>query len=116
MLFKVADNCCRGDPEDASRRILQDFRTGRIGPVCLQLAPEKEDDNGQLTVPVGAMDGKASAEVQRERQEEILQLQQERGRMALETAKERGLELPPQLENPEVVEEDNVGKGLFEGW
>ena len=28
MLFKVADNTCRGDPEDASRKILQDFRTG----------------------------------------------------------------------------------------
>jgi hypothetical protein len=117
MLFKVADNSCRGDPEDAARRILQDFRTGRIGPVCLQVAPEQEDDNGQMAVPVGAMDGKASPDVRRQRQQDILQLQQERGRMALETAKERGLVLPPQLKDlNNVVKEDDVGKGLFEGW
>lgn len=28
MLYQVADNVCRGDPENAARKILQDFRTG----------------------------------------------------------------------------------------
>lgn len=116
MLFKVADNNCRGDPEDAARRILQDFRNGRVGPICLQVAPEQEDDIGQTAVPVGAMDGKASPDVRRQRQEDLLEMQQERGRMALETAKERGLVLPPKMANPEVVNEDDVGKGMFEGW
>ena len=50
-------------------------------------------------------------------------LQQERAQTARETAKERGLELPPQLENQNAEKKDNqstapdeVGKGLFDGW
>jgi ribosome biogenesis GTPase A len=39
MLYLVADNTCQGDPEDAARKILQDFRSGRMGPICLQVAP-----------------------------------------------------------------------------
>ena len=48
--------------------------------------------------------------------------QQERARIAVETAKERGLELPPIVENNaqrqdgQQVQEDDVGKGLFDGW
>ncbi|EED96554.1 predicted protein, partial [Thalassiosira pseudonana CCMP1335] len=37
MLFIVADNTCKGDPENAARKILQDFRMGRMGPISLQL-------------------------------------------------------------------------------
>ena len=39
MLYLVADHTCQGDPEDAARKILQDFRAGRMGPICLQVAP-----------------------------------------------------------------------------
>ena len=39
MLYLVADYTCQGDPEDAARKILQDFRAGRMGPICLQVAP-----------------------------------------------------------------------------
>jgi len=39
MLFKVADTVCKGDPETAARKILQDFRSGRLGPIALQFAP-----------------------------------------------------------------------------
>jgi hypothetical protein len=117
MLFLVADNACRGFVEDASRKILQDFRTGRMGPVCLQLAPEKDEDEGQAEVPIGSMDGSTAARVnlRQIRQEEIEKEQQERVRVAVETAKELGLELPPMVENSEV-KEDDVGKGLFDGW
>jgi hypothetical protein len=52
MLFLVADSSCHGDLEDPSWRILQDFQTGRMGPISLQLAPET-DAGGQLTVPIG---------------------------------------------------------------
>eukprot|EP00531_Pseudo-nitzschia_arenysensis_P001266 CAMPEP_0116152166 /NCGR_PEP_ID=MMETSP0329-20121206/20502_1 /TAXON_ID=697910 /ORGANISM="Pseudo-nitzschia arenysensis, Strain B593" /LENGTH=554 /DNA_ID=CAMNT_0003648861 /DNA_START=161 /DNA_END=1825 /DNA_ORIENTATION=- len=120
MLFKIADNRCRGDAEDASRKILQDFRTGRMGPISLQIAPETEEDGGQLNVPIGdgtilgkqSNDGGFDAEFEREAQEE-------RARIALETAKERGLELPPivdgSVDDNEDVEAD-VGKGMFDGW
>jgi ribosome biogenesis GTPase A len=118
MLFKVADNTCQGDPEDASRKIIQDFRAGRMGPISLQLAPETEQDNGQLQVPLGdtTILGPRS---KRTAQEEELErkLQVERARMALETAKERGLELPPIVEDPKSSQEaSDVGKGLFDGW
>lgn len=114
MLFLVADNTCQGDPEDASRKILQDFRTGRMGSISLQLAPETEEDNGQLTVPIGSTRGgeeRVSMKDQRE------QKQQERARLAVETAKARGLELPPIVENQESANENqDVGKGMFDGW
>ncbi len=122
MLFKVADNRCRGDAEDASRKILQDFRTGRLGPISLQIAPETEEDEGQVSVPIGdgTILGKQSmndeggfdAEFEREAQEE-------RARIALETAKERGLELPPIVDGGADDNEDasaDVGKGMFDGW
>ena len=120
MLFLVADHKCRGDPEDAARKILQDFRAGRMGPTCLQVAPESSQDDGQVAVPVGAMDG--APEIQQEllqRQQEQAQLTQERAQLAVETAKERGLELPPvvlEQQQQNAVREDDVGKGLFDGW
>jgi ribosome biogenesis GTPase A len=113
MLFLVADNTCQGDPEDAARKILQDFRNGRMGPVSLQLAPETEDDEGQLAVRIGdsrAAEARASLKEQREKE------QQERARMAVETAKKRGLGLPPIVENEEGVNDQDVGKGMFDGW
>lgn len=123
MLFKVADNRCRGDAEDASRKILQDFRTGRMGPISLQIAPESEEDGGQLSVPIGdstilgtqSMTGEGGgfdAEFEK-------QAQEERARIALKTAKERGLELPPIVDGGAEESEDgasDVGKGLFDGW
>lgn len=114
MLFLVADNTCQGDPEDASRKILGDFRAGRMGPVSLQLAPETEEDDGQLAVPIGTsrVNDKEYVSFSEQREQE----QQERARMAVETAKERGLELPPIVENPDKVDDGDIGKGMFDGW
>jgi hypothetical protein len=123
MLFKVADNRCRGDAEDASRKILQDFRTGRLGPISLQLAPQTEEDEGQVSVPIGdsTVLGKQSmrgdgggfdAEFEKRALEE-------RAQIALQTAKERGLELPPIVDGGAEESEDaaeDVGKGMFDGW
>ncbi len=126
MLFKVADNTCRGDPEDAARKILQDFRTGRMGPVSLQLAPETVEDGGQLSVDVGdhtilgRQRGSSSATSSAAAAYEGWERNalDERARAALATAKERGLELPPLVDNPGKVDEAVVdtGKGMFEGW
>jgi len=124
ILFKVADDLCRGDAEDAARKILQDFRRGRMGPVSLQIAPETEQDGGQLTVPVGdgtilgrqSMHGGKNGGFDAEYQKQIIK---ERARIALEIAKERGLELPPIVDDPEKAQEDtvaDVGKGMFDGW
>jgi len=140
MLFIVADNTCRGDPENAARKILQDFRTGRMGPVALQLAPETEVDDGQIYVDhavgkdgldvrqvVSPADMKRVVEEQERRQKEGIEL---RAQAAMVAAKERGLELPPVMETSandgEVAKEEEesiqkpaeseVGKGLFDGW
>jgi hypothetical protein len=124
MLFKIADDLCRGDAEDAARKMLQDFRQGRMGPISLQIAPETEEDGGQLSVSVGdgtilgrqSMRGGENGGFDAEYQQQI---QDERARIALETAKERGLELPPIVDDPERAKEEaeaDVGKGMFDGW
>jgi ribosome biogenesis GTPase A len=120
MLFKVADNTCQGDPEDASRKILQDFRAGRMGPISLQLAPETEEDGGQFAVPVGETAGSGRKQQSNNGFDAQFtrQVQEERAKAALQTAKERGLELPPIIENPPNSEDasNDVGKGMFDGW
>ena len=146
MVFIVADNKCMGDPENAARKILQDFRSGRMGPITLQCAPEGEGDDGHAVVDslqqegLYSMDnvvlngkdgGRESEEVRRRQQEEI----EERAAAARESAKSKGLELPPVVEEALLVGEDNereysdesaasvskpeekeVGKGMFDGW
>jgi ribosome biogenesis GTPase A len=120
MLFRVADELCRGDAEDAARKILQDFRTGRMGPVALQLAPETEEDGGQLSVPIGdgtVLGKQSNSEGYDEEFEK--QAQEERARIAVETAKQRGLELPPIVDGTAEDSEGavaDVGKGMFDGW
>lgn len=119
MLYYVADNTCRGDPESAARKILQDFRAGRMGSICLQLAPETESDDGQARVRL------ESSRSQQQQQEEWLEMEaaarQERAQAAMETAKQQGLELPPMVAKKDETaaistDEDQVGKGLFDGW
>jgi len=139
MVFIVADNCCQGDPENAARKILQDFRMGRMGPVSLQCAPETEEDDGQVHVSSLRQEGlhsinpmnendlvKAAEEMKQRHQEEI----EERAAAARDAARTKGLELPPVVENaivedapqksdgntlPQTVESE-VGKGMFDGW
>lgn len=116
MIYIVADNTCQGDPEDASRKILQDFRTGRMGPIALQLAPETEEDQGQYLVRSQQDQERQqrSKEMARLRQQE----KEEKARQAMETAKEQGLELPPMVEEggDKKPKDVAVGAGLFEGW
>ncbi len=141
MLFQVAENTCRGDPENAARKILQDFRNGRMGPICLQLAPklkeenkseEEEDSGGESFVPVRrevALLGEL-LDLDQGRQMSLHdsdERRRERAESAMRAAKERGLELPPMVEDQmqqndadEDVEKNEqnaeVGKGLFDGW
>jgi ribosome biogenesis GTPase A len=115
MLFEVAANTCQGDPEDAARKILQDYRTGRMGLICLQVAPASKEDKGQTPIRLGT----ETTDVQVERQQERVRAREERAQAALETAKERGLELPPGQDAEQEegsVKTDQVGKGQFEGW
>jgi hypothetical protein len=132
MLYKVADNTCKGSPEDASRKILQDFRSGRMGPICLQVAPivnNSDDDNDSealqdfSAVPDPRMGTMRTVGMQPNSEEwEHFKAKQEaeqleRAQMARETAKEIGLELPPKLENPSNKKApEDVGKGMFDGW
>jgi ribosome biogenesis GTPase A len=135
MLFIVADNTCKGDPENAARKILQDFRVGRMGPIALQLAPESAGDDGQQYVENQRKDGlnvrvvtdptdfkRTSEELERKKQEKI----DKRSEAAQAAAIEKGLELPismdaeeeTQSQREEIIKPDEteVGKGLFDGW
>jgi len=134
MLFAVADNTCQGDPEDAARKILQDFRQGRLGPISLQVPPESETDQGQRRVL--SKDGRGTDFLQDtwEQQRQELEQEREQARLqAMAAAKERGLELPPTVtqegdgveekadndsatKKKEIIDASDVGKGLFEGW
>jgi len=131
MLHKVADNTCYGDVENASRKILQDFRGGRLGPIALQLAPTLESTEGQTEVPIAkgttAFDGADWREEDSEaRREEERLGRLEKARLARGLAKEKGLELPPGMDEDEMVtsetgglfgdEDTTIGKGAFDGW
>jgi len=123
MLFRVADATCQGDPEDAARKILQDFRKGRVGPACLQVAPVETADQNPLHRAAAATLGADREDgMRRELEEE----RRARAMRAVETAKARGLELPPMMQQQQRKQEmgkDNkpadpksVGKGQFDGW
>eukprot|EP00934_Nitzschia_sp_Nitz4_P001492 Nitzschia sp. Nitz4//scaffold94_size78252//17034//18625//NITZ4_005461-RA/size78252-augustus-gene-0.70-mRNA-1//-1//CDS//3329560359//1492//frame0 len=111
ILHKIAINTCRGNAEDASRKVLQDFRTGRMGKIALQLAPEKEEDQGHLELGFGD-----DAERQRrseQRARERAEAEAKRTQEARETAKKRGVAIPEQNEIPR---DGSIGKGMFDGW
>jgi len=116
MVYRVADVKCGGSPEDASRKILQDFRTGRMGPISLQLAPQLASDEGQQQVLLSTTKVKAGVKTDFNWDQERLS----RAQAAMEMAKEKGVELPPVVESmgdaAEVKVDDKVGKGLFDGW
>lgn len=122
MLYAVAESTCYGDTENAARKILQDFRTGRMGPVCLQIAPNLDDDEdsfeGEKKVNVMRQVGILGEQSLDENNGEVGnddKVRAERAQRAVEAAKERGLELPPMVEE-ETTSSGDVGKGLFDGW
>lgn len=49
FLYQVADRTCQGDPEDAARKILQDFRNGRMGNCCLQVLDQQQQQQQRLS-------------------------------------------------------------------
>jgi ribosome biogenesis GTPase A len=127
ILFFVADNTCQGDPEDAARKILQDFRAGRMGPFCLQVAPTPGGEPSQEQV-------RHQHKEQRKNDPENLvwQIEQQKREQqavaALAMVKANGLELPPTIVQSNVTtttivdtktqtkSSSLIGKGLFEGW
>ena len=115
FLFKVADNTCLGDLESAARKILQDFRNGRWGPVLLQLPPDSETDQ-EFDVPyqddhflqynghpydIGGG-------------EEIKMIQDAKSADRVEKARDKLEETGVGL--PDVGQNKEIGKGLFDGW
>jgi ribosome biogenesis GTPase A len=117
MLWAVADQTCQGNPEDAARKILQDFRSGRWGLVCLQVAPVSAEEPGQRPVVLEEKDRTVHLAIEREEEEEE---SNERARVALQTMEEWGLELPPAVvkadDSENASEPSSIGKGMFEGW
>lgn len=101
FLFRVADETCRGSPHDAATKILQDFRTGRWGKICLQLPPSILQQPEDLSTRHSDSEERAKA------QERMAELQAQHEAI-MEKVDAMGLELPK--------EETEVGKGQFEGW
>ena len=138
MLFKVADITCQGNPEDAARKILRDFRKGLMGAACLQVAPRLSKDQNPLKRAVA--DAGMNTDARQELRAALERSRQERAHLALEAIEERGLVLPPsvlQMQQRQIQqnanESDNndddndsnatimpdaanVGKGQFDGW
>lgn len=138
MLHDVAELTCKGNLEDASRKILQDYRTGRMGPICLQ-APASWDGSNHKKLQQRNVDATENSEnkydaIQNEDDDNIFLNAPE---SAIETMKRRGLELPPQLkqveESPPDDDDDKAvggiskpsrsskrrpvaGQGFFDGW
>lgn len=117
MLQMVADNTCQGDTENASRKILQDFRSGRWGPVSLQIPPPQEEDydnnNDEFNSKYGRQQQRKSSysHVEEDEMQMAKENMESRARDAVLTAKQRGLELPSVLDGSRMDEEEEVGEG-----
>lgn len=106
---------------DASRKIIQDFRKGHMGPCCLQVAPVESSNHNPMGLSAEENRNREMAQTMRNEWEQQIQA---RAALAKVTAKERGLELPPMVEKREQnsnelpSDEDTkaVGKGMFDGW
>jgi len=100
FLYTVADKSCRGSPEDAARKILQDFRTGRWGLVCLQTPPGE------------------AAPVMLEKQDNRQDYDKRHHDAALQRAQDADIQLPPSVALPSKGDNlsKTAGKGIFEGW
>lgn len=98
MLCAVAGNVCHGIIEDAARKVLQDVRSGRMGPICLQVVPPEIELSGDSVIE--EEDGVS---------EEELAALEKTGQQALRQIQEKGIEMP------QTTVED-IGKGQFEGW
>jgi len=132
MLFKVADTVCKGDPETAARKILQDFRSGRLGPIALQFAPplpstSPNDDenynhedtyNVEKNIKRGIVDysalvgggPKSKHSIQEDIEAKKLREAKERedrAKAAVELANQKGLELPPMVTDDEIEINDH---------
>jgi hypothetical protein len=140
MLYLVAQNKCQGDLENAARKILQDFRMGRVGPIALQLAPEEVEHAGQTPVQMDhdilETDGfKNTADDSQTGRRKVVDDEEELNRIALDAmkkAEEKGLELPPTVliatedsgdsnfstnsVEKKVYDSNSIGKGMFDGW
>ena len=114
---------------------MQDFRSGRLGPMALQLAPEADNDgtvdvrrniqlSGETPLVMEGEDIYGSIDSLNVNSEEM---KEERAKVAIQVAKEKGLELPPMVKNMEDnnkdedesnsdADETNIGKGMFDGW
>lgn len=136
MLFKVADTVCKGDPETAARKILQDFRSGRLGPIALQFAPPVPSSNAnndqsnsrnedtynvEKNIKRGIVDYSALVgggpkntytvkEDLQARQLREEQEKQDRAKAAVELANQKGLELPPMILEDEHRNDDTEDK------
>lgn len=104
MLHHVAEETCQGDLEDAARKILQDFRMGRMGPICLQPPTFTTSSNNRRQGGGSTSSSSSSSSSTRSSRNTAASLalleseqRQERAKLAMETAKQRGIELPPMM-------------------
>jgi ribosome biogenesis GTPase A len=130
ILRQVAESVCHGDVDVAAVRVLNDFRSGRMGKVCLQVPRTVYDDEGKAgqrggdgaaqTAGGGTSAEREAAEAEESEDEErIKRREDEVTRIASET----GVILPPK--KPEAAQTNatriprsrsDLKKGRFDGW
>jgi ribosome biogenesis GTPase A len=116
MLHHVAQETCQGDLEDAARKILQDFRSGRMGPICLQPPTTFRTSVGSNSSSAiknqrQGIGSSTSSRSTAARSLALLELErrQERAKLAMDTARQRGLELPPMMRMKNQHEPETSG-------
>jgi len=125
VLHTVAYNTCKGDLENASLKILQDFRNGRLGEICLQVAP-KQDKKFESSSFAGDTIGLGGGGTERGETAEEREKIEAKRKAAKEELASKNIELPDVAvgggdNDNDSGDSDNdnvglIGKGKFDGW
>lgn len=112
-LHEAADNKCKGDLENAANKVLQDFRSGRMGKVALQVEEmERVMEGAEEEVKDEGWDVWEEEDFE-EDEIDFVDL-----KAAREEAEREGLEMPDVVMEGKKEKEEGGGGGggAFEGW
>ena len=117
ILHAVAYQTCRGDLENASLKILQDFRSQRLGEGCLQVAPKQRQKGDNSERGGTASDARGTTEEKaRFVDKEDENVREAKKLEALKELKKKNIALPETGDGDEDGVDGLIGKGKFDGW
>jgi len=109
QLHRIAESVCKGDLENAANKVLQDFRSGRMGRVALQA--QWIDEVGEEK----AAEWDEDWDDENWEDEEMEYVSFVDLKQAREEAEEEGIDLPEMVKKEEHNVSSSPG-GAFEGW